>query len=242
MRRSIVKIRRVKRLNQLTVTVQLPRLRGWNQSRQRVGRWLKRRRQSIDQVITLSLLVACLVGLASVATTMSPPVYSEPPLEAPQVLGAQTTIGLDRSQPVRLKVPAIDLDTSLITTGKNSDDTLAVPERYDVAAWYKGGPSPGEIGPAIIVGHVDTYRGAAVFFRLKELKPGQEIQVTRADKQTVKFTVSKVALFDQQKFPTKAVYGNLDYPGLRLITCGGTYNPFTNQYSHNTVVYARFTT
>jgi len=133
----------------------------------------------------------------------------------------------------------MDWTGQLIKLGKNPDGSLATPERYDIAGWYEFAPTPGETGPAIIVGHVDNYLGPAVFFNLKSLHPGQSIFVTREDKQVVEFRVDSVELFDQQSFPTNAVYGNIDYPGLRLITCGGAFNPLTGHYSHNTVVYAR---
>jgi sortase (surface protein transpeptidase) len=142
--------------------------------------------------------------------------------------------------PTSLEIPDIGLATDLITLGKNDDGTLATPDRYDIAGWYTLSPTPGEIGPAVIVGHVDNYLGPAVFFYLKDLQPGQSIYVNRTDGSRVRFTVDRVELVDQQNFPTQQVYGNIDYAGLRLITCGGDFDPLTGHYLSNTVVYATY--
>ena len=115
-----------------------------------------------------------------------------------------------------------------------------MPERYDIAAWYDGSPTPGERGPSVIVGHVDTYRGPAVFFYLKELQPGQKLYIDREDGSRVTFKVDRMILVDQDAFPTQEVYGNIDYAGLRLITCGGAFNPATGHYLQNTVIFATY--
>lgn len=143
-----------------------------------------------------------------------------------------------KSPPTRLRIPAVSIDTGFVELGRQADGTMQVPEAYDVAGWYKYAPTPGEIGPAIIAGHVDNYRGAAVFYRLKELNPGDVIEVSRADGSTVKFKVDSVKQFSQSNFPTQEVYGNINFAGLRLITCGGQFNSSTQQYSDNTVVFA----
>jgi sortase (surface protein transpeptidase) len=175
-------------------------------------------------------------------TVLAPIFFPEPDIQSSRVSAApQASVkqaGLPRSVPTQLEIPDIQLSTALIQLGKNDDGSLQVPEVYDVAGWYKFSPTPGEVGPSVIAGHVDNYLGPAVFFYLKDLQPGQRISVTREDKRVVNFRVDKVTLFDQQAFPTKEVYGNIDHPGLRLITCGGTYNVLTGHYSHNTVVYA----
>ena len=148
---------------------------------------------------------------------------------------------LARSLPTRVAIADIGVDTPLIQLGQNDDGTLAVPDSYDEAGWYTGSPTPGEIGPSIIVGHVDNYMGAAVFFRLKELQPGQRISVTREDGTVASFVVTQVAQFDQNNFPTDAVYGNIDHAGLRLITCGGPFDHVAHRYTQNTVVFASYT-
>ena len=146
---------------------------------------------------------------------------------------------LSHSEPTHLTIPSVGIDANVITVGKNADGTIETPPVLsDETGWYKYGPTPGELGPAVIVGHVDNYKGVSVFWRLHELQPGDEIDVGRVDGKTVKFKVDALKQFDQANFPTQEVYGNIGYAGLRLITCGGTFNTATGHYSENTVVYA----
>lgn len=149
-----------------------------------------------------------------------------------------TPVSMKRSLPTHLSIPDVAIDTNLIQLGKNEDGTLETPKSYDVAGWYKYSPTPGEIGPAVLTGHVDNYMGAAVFFRLKEIQPGQKIAVTREDGSVATFTVSKLEQFDQDHFPTDAVYGNTKDSELRVITCGGPFNHVSGEYTQNTVVFA----
>ncbi|MBC7746531.1 class F sortase [Pedobacter sp.] len=195
-----------------------------------------------SQFMTTALLIVSVIGITySLVPLLSQPetttVKSQPTTFATTPI---KTVGLTASLPTKLEVPDIGLTTDIISTGKNDDGTLAVPDRYNIAAWYQYSPTPGEIGPAIIVGHVDNYLGPAVFFNLKDLQPGQLIHVTRQDGSIVQFKVDTLALFDQDNFPTAEVYGNIDYQGLRLITCGGVFNPLTGYYTQNTVVYASY--
>lgn len=143
-----------------------------------------------------------------------------------------------RSEPTELSIPDVAIRTSLLSVGRNADNTIEVPASYETAGWYRYSPTPGEIGPTIIVGHVDSYRGPAVFWRLSQLRPAQLIDVKRADGKTITYQITQIKQFDQNNFPTNEVYGNISHAGLRLITCGGVYNRATNGYSHNTVVYA----
>ena len=113
------------------------------------------------------------------------------------------------------------------------------PLESDEPGWYDGSPTPGEIGPAVILGHVDSARsGPAVFYDLAALLPGDTIGVTRADGTTVTFRVDEVARYPKRAFPTEAVYGDLDHAGLRLITCGGDFDRSAGSYEDNIVVYA----
>ena len=116
-------------------------------------------------------------------------------------------------------------------------DQLEVPPTGFPAGWYVGGPTPGELGPAIIVGHID-WKGPAVFHHLHEAQPGDLVIVTRADGSTPTFRITRLAQFPKNKFPTTLVYGNLDHPGLRLITCGGVLDKTTGHYKDNIVVFA----
>lgn len=145
---------------------------------------------------------------------------------------------LPRSQPVRVRVPRVGVDSGLIPLGLEPDGTLEVPERADIAGWYTGSPTPGELGPSVLAGHVDSFRGPGVFFRLRELAPGDTVEVDRADGTTAIFVVERVEQHPKDAFPTQRVYGDLDHAGLRLITCGGTFDRSSRHYRSNVVVYA----
>ena len=124
--------------------------------------------------------------------------------------------------------------------GLNSDRTLKVPSpaQADLAAWYKLGPSPGQVGNSVIVGHLDSsVLGPAVFFQLSELMPGDVIKVSRQDGSVAAFTVDGVKAYHKDNFPTALVYGPSAKPGLRLVTCGGPWDEQTS-YRDNTIVFA----
>jgi hypothetical protein len=144
---------------------------------------------------------------------------------------------LAKSVPVRLKIAAIGVDSGLMDLGLKSDGTMQVPPRAFPAGWFTGGPTPGELGPAIIVGHVDM-NGPGVFYALRDLLPGDKVAVTRKDGSTPVFRVTRVERFPKDRFPTALVYGNIDHAGLRLITCGGTFNSATGHYDDNFVAFA----
>lgn len=145
-----------------------------------------------------------------------------------------------RSEPVRLIIPKIELDTTFVPPLElNDDKTVSVPDSYTEVGWYTYGATPGEIGPAVILGHVDSYEGAAVFYHLGQLEKGDEVIVERADGTTATFVVESKERVPQDSFPTEKVYGQIDYAGLRLVTCTGVYNRGTKEYSHNLIVYTR---
>lgn len=151
--------------------------------------------------------------------------------------------GLPRSKPTHIRIKRVEIDAPIMSVAQNKDKTIEVPPLFEnITGWYKLGPSPGEIGPAVIVGHVDTIEGPSVFYRLKDLKKGDIIEITRQDKKTIRFKVTGLEQFSRDKFPTQKVYGNIDYAGLRLITCGGTFDERTQQYTANTVVFAQIIT
>jgi hypothetical protein len=166
-------------------------------------------------------------------------------LAVPAASAAEPPGGMGRSEPVHLAIPAIGVSTALIPLGLNADGTIAVPPlgRTAPAGWYRYLATPGEIGPAVILGHVDSARdGPAVFFRLLDLRPGDTVAVSRADGRTAVFTVTRVEEYPKSSFPTESVYGPLDHPGLRLVTCGGTFDKLRRQYHGNVVAYARLAT
>jgi hypothetical protein len=148
---------------------------------------------------------------------------------------------LGRSLPVEVRIPAIGVRSTLLHLGRNADGSMAVPSlttNANDAAWYKYSVTPGQLGAAIIEGHVDSYTGPAVFFRLGALRPGNTIDVTLADGVTAVFQVTGVREYAKDDFPARAIYGATDYAALRLITCGGAFDPATGHYLSSVVVYA----
>ncbi|MCW0216392.1 MAG: class F sortase [Pseudonocardia sp.] len=147
---------------------------------------------------------------------------------------------LGRSLPVTLDVPAIGVHAAVLRTGLAPDGTVEVPPLGSPdASWYENSPTPGERGPAVLLGHVDSARwGPGVFFDLRALVPGDEVAVTREDGSVARFRVDRVAQYPKTAFPTAAVYGDLDHPGLRLITCGGAFDRSARSYADNVIVYA----
>lgn len=146
-----------------------------------------------------------------------------------------------RITPVRLDIPRIGVHTSLIRLGLNPDGTVEVPplESDAPAGWYGNSAIPGEIGAAVILGHVDSARdGPAVFYRLGKLRPGDAISVGRADGTVARFTVAEVAQYPKSRFPTRLAYGPTAYPALRLITCGGSFDRIHRSYRDNIIVSA----
>ena len=141
-------------------------------------------------------------------------------------------------RPVRVRIAAIGVDAPLIALGLDANRALEVPERFDVAGWWSGGYRPGEPGPAVIAGHVDSKTGPAVFYRLGKLERGDAVTVERRDGSTVRFIVRAVGHYAKAAFPTKQVYGPTPRPTLRLITCSGDFDRSTGHYIDNTVVYA----
>ncbi len=149
---------------------------------------------------------------------------------------------LSRSSPTLLRIPKINLETTFEPPlGLNSDKTIEVPDSYDKVGWYRYGPTPGEIGPAAILGHVDSYQGAAVFYHLGQLTEGDKVFITRADGTEAIFEVMYSERYSIDDFPSEKVYGETTGPELRLITCTGKYDKGEQRYSHNLVVYAKLT-
>jgi Sortase domain len=145
------------------------------------------------------------------------------------------------SPPVRLRIPAIGVDSSLGRLGLNSDGSIEVPADFNQAGWYDKGPAPGEVGPAVVLGHLDSFTGPAVFARLASLKAGAEVLIIRQDGTQLRFVVERVASFSTDAFPTDQVYGVTAGPALRLITCGGNFNVGRGRYSANVVAFATLT-
>ena len=149
------------------------------------------------------------------------------------------TPAIARSTPLRLHIPAIGLTVPVIKLGLKPDHTIQVPRLNQRAVgWYKLGPSPGQLGSAVIIGHVDSHLGPAVFFNLRTLRPGNRIIVTLADGVTVRFAVLRVAMYPKTRFPSSLVYRPHGYSALQLVTCGGEFDAATGHYLSNVVVYS----
>jgi len=166
------------------------------------------------------------------AETGIKPAAVPPPIEV-----VRASDPMDASAPVRLTVDSISVDTSLMELGLQQDGTLEVPPDGTLAGWFTGAPTPGELGPAVIAGHVD-WIGPAIFHDLHLMAPGDLIEVERVNGSTAIFTVTKVGQYPKNEFPTEAVYGPVSFAGLRLITCGGVFDPATGHYDDNIVVFA----
>ena len=140
--------------------------------------------------------------------------------------------------PVRIGIPAIGVSSPLDRLGRARDRTVQVPSRWERAGWYAPGTRPGDPGSAVILGHVDSKRGPAVFYRLRELRRGDLVEVARADGSSVRFAVERVEQYDKRRFPTAEVYYPTLTPELRLVTCGGTFDATAGHYRSNIIVFA----
>jgi hypothetical protein len=150
--------------------------------------------------------------------------------------------GLPSSRPVQVDIPALGVSEQTVDLGLEPDGTMQVPTGPAPVGWFAESPTPGEIGPAVLAGHLTWNGVAGVFRHLQTLKPGDEIVVTRADGSRPRFVVIEVAQYSKNAFPTARVYANTPGPQLRLITCAGGYNPGSHNYSDNVVVYASMQT
>jgi sortase (surface protein transpeptidase) len=160
------------------------------------------------------------------------PVPTGPIVAPPQSAAAQV------ARPVSLIIPLIGVKTNLITLGLAAGGSMQVPSSSTVAGWFTGSPRPGSVGSSIIVGHVDNDHGPGVFFRLPELKKGDDIYVKRADGTTAESPVTENRTYLKDHFPTDTVYGPTPDAELRLITCGGAFDSVTHHYLSNIIVYA----
>lgn len=174
---------------------------------------------------------------APLATTQP---EAEPATDPPATMHPTVTdpAAMPASAPVRVQISSIGLDSELMDLGLQADGTLEVPPDGFPAGWYTGAPTPGELGPAIIAGHVDWGGQPGVFFHLGEASIGDEVAVTRQNGSTARFRITGIEQYDKDTFPTQKVYGDLDHAGLRLITCDGRFDPRLRSYEDNLVVFA----
>lgn len=206
------------------------------------------RRKSLS-TMRIGLVVLCVALLGACGRPSEGSVAASPravetssaiPTTTMTTTTATTTRGLTRSEPTELWIPRIEVRSTLIALGLNKDGTVEVPPVAEPmqAGWYSLAPTPGEVGPAVILGHVDGDRKPGVFYRLRELAPGDDVEISRMDGSVVRFVVREVDQVAKAQFPTDAVYGDTADPELRLITCGGRFNRAAHSYVDNIIVYA----
>lgn len=142
------------------------------------------------------------------------------------------------ANPVRVRVPSIGVDAPTTALGVDADNRLEVPVDTDVVGWWRGGPEPGEAGPAVVTGHVDSWEGPGVFIRLDEVAIDDVVHIDREDGTTATFRVTGVEQHAKTAFPTQRVYGDTPGSTLRLVTCGGGFDRSSKHYLDNVIVFA----
>lgn len=159
---------------------------------------------------------------------------------APLPVTAPTAAPLARSAPVRIEIPVLHVSAPVMRLGVAASGSIEVPPlgHHNLAGWYDRSVTPGQRGSSVILGHVDSFTGTSVFFSIKTLRPGNTIDIVRANGSTAVFTVDGVQKVVKSVFPRSEVYGNVSFPSLRLVTCGGPFDTTTRQYLDNVVVYA----
>jgi LPXTG-site transpeptidase (sortase) family protein len=200
-------------------------------------------------VVALTPIIGGLVAIgvyangdaeAPPAAAAQDPAIVPPPPAAPSATQPKLDPNPDPF-PVGLTIPAIKVASSVTRLGLNKDKTVEVPHDPDDAGWYSKGPIPGQDGSSVILGHVDSKTGPAVFYRLKNLDPGDQIAVKLSDNTVARYRVARVAQYANRDFPAVKVYaGSPDRPALNLVTCGGEYDRDAGGYQSNVVVYARY--
>ena len=186
------------------------------------------------------LAVACITPRQNVSTIPAA-VGTRPPASSPATASPPAPVqSAAPGIPVSIKIPAIDVNAPLMQLGLNSDRTIEVPPlaNPNLAGWYKYGASPGQKGAAVIVGHIDSTAGASVFFKLRDLHTGDQVFVTLNNGHTATFAVDGLQQVPKTNFPTTSVYGPVSYAALRLVTCGGVFDPATGSYLSDVIVYS----
>jgi sortase (surface protein transpeptidase) len=168
-----------------------------------------------------------ILGSQTTTSSVWGPNNSDTPIEA-----ASTT-----SEPSSLSIPSLNIKAKFERLGLNPDNTLQVPQNPNRVGWFVNRAKAGDIGPFVVVGHLDSVNGPAIFANLYKIKPGDIVEITRADNSIVKYKIDSSSKFPQNNFPAGQVYGPISFAGLRLITCSGTYIKDAKHYSDNLVVF-----
>lgn len=189
-------------------------------------------RVTVRRAAMAALLMLIVALLSGCGTAAGQPSQTVPGTPAPEPAAVA---------PTSVDVARLGIHSSLVHLGLNPDGTIAVPSLDEPmqASWYSEGPAPGEVGPAIVLGHVDARGKPGIFHRLPEMAEGDEITIGRADGSALRFVVTRVAQVAKAEFPTAEVYGPTAEPELRLITCGGSFDRAAGHYRDNIIVFAR---
>ena len=181
-------------------------------------------------------------GPAPAAPTTVPSTTARPGAAATEpTLPIHSYIRVPPSPPERIEIPDLGVSSPLVRLGLAPDGTMQVPEgdAYDRPGWFTEGPEPGQLGPAVIAGHVDSRTGPSVFYRLRDLGRGDKVLVRRSDGRTLRFEVESSKQYPKAELPTEDVFGPVPWPALRLITCGGAFDRKARSYTDNIVVTTR---
>jgi sortase (surface protein transpeptidase) len=190
------------------------------------------------------LLPSLLVAVSLVGCSDAPrEVAAPPPSTTPSVATSEPAFSavreVARSQvPVRVRIPSLGVDAAVGPVGKAEDGTVEVPTRWEDVGWFDEGARPGEDGPTVLLGHVDSKAGPAVFARLPLAPPGTVVEVVGDGGEVTRWRVERTEQHPKTQFPTEAVYLPALRPELRLVTCGGEFDRSTGHYRDNVVVYA----
>jgi hypothetical protein len=166
-------------------------------------------------------------------TTAAHPSIPRAPREPP------TTPRMPASPPTSITIPSIGVTSDLTSLGLNPDGSVEVPVSFQTAGWYRGSVTPGQVGPTVILGHIDSTAGPGVFYEVGALQPGAQVIVNRRDGRVVTFKITGVREYPKDHFPTIDVYGNTSIPTIRLITCGGAFDSTTHHYLSNIVAFGQ---
>jgi hypothetical protein len=216
----------------------------------------RRHRAAALALVGLALIAASFAGRQSQGAQLDSRLQDKRVLPAPTVpkarLVAATGIRVPPSKPrpvrrvwgqlpppAHLAIPAIGVSSSMIRLGLNPDGTIQTPSNTVETGWFSPGPGPGELGAALVIGHVDSYKGPGVFFHLRALRRGDLIGITLKGSRRLRFVVTGSKDVSKSRFPNRLVFAHTDWPTLRLVTCGGRFDASTGHYLNNYIVFAR---
>jgi hypothetical protein len=185
--------------------------------------------------VGIVIALTVLLGRSSPSVPNVAVLSSEP---SPTHVNIATFSSVPRSRPTELSVPALGLNVAVGRLGLQSDGEVEVPTTTHTVGWFDEGAMPGQIGSAVILGHVDSYLGPGIFFELKTLKANDVINVTLVDGAVTHFRVSRVVQYAKTVFPDKLVFGSHGTRSLQLVTCGGPFDSATGHYLANVVVFS----